>query len=248
MKNDMTKATNTWLIWSSFYALVLLILMGYLNYVMPYSAEATTNPELWNIIVWSLLYLPVVILPVVAKRNVSDFGFTLSPQLALVCILVSMLCASFSNLATTSWVGASIEAFARTGEEIFFRGFLFDIFLQLFSGKRRSWLWAALASSTLFASIHTQTFQPSVLSQYGYPAIPAIFVILQRLVNVFGLALVFALLRIVTQSILPGAIVHSMGYGGILAIPFVVAIYFFAVLWAYKRGEQILFRIPAQAS
>jgi hypothetical protein len=38
-----------------------------------------------------------------------------------------------------------------------------------------------------------------------------------------------------------------MGYGGILAMPFVLVIYFFAVLWAHKRGEQILVRIPAQA-
>jgi membrane protease YdiL (CAAX protease family) len=182
----------------------------------------------------------------VAKRNIADFGFTLSPQLALAFVLVSMLCAFFGKGSGTSWLGACVEAIARTGEEIFFRGFLFDIFYQLLSNKRWPWLWAAIASSILFASIHTQIFQQSFLNENGYPATPAFFIILQRLINVFGLALVFALLRFVTRSILPGAIAHSIVNGGILVVPFVLVIYFLAILWAYTRSEKILFGTLAQ--
>lgn len=246
MKSETAKADNTWLLCSSLFALAFLVLIGYLNYVSPYSAEATTSPPFWTVVTWGVLYFPVVILPLAAKRNISDFGFTLSPQLAFGVVIVFMLCSMF-NSVQTSWVGASVEAFARTGEEIFFRGFLFDIFIQLFTSKRRPWLWAAILSSILFALIHTQTFQQSFLSQRGYPAMPAISIILQRLVNVFGLGLIFALTRVITRSILPGAIFHSMVYGGILAVPFVLGIYFAELLWAYKRGERISFGIPAQA-
>lgn len=248
MKNETVKTTQKWLVWSSIYALIFLALVGYLNFVTPYSAEPTVNPSFWQIVVWGLLYVPVLALSLVAKRNVVDFGFTLSPQLALAFVLVSMLCAFFSKGSGTSWLGACIEAIARTGEEIFFRGFLFDIFYQLLSNRRWPWLWAAIASSVIFASIHTQTFQQSFLNENGYPATPAIFIIFQRLINVFGLALVFASLRVVTRSILPGAIAHSIANGGIFVVPFVLVIYFLAILWAHARRERIVFGIPAQTA
>jgi membrane protease YdiL (CAAX protease family) len=237
-----------WRLWSGIFVAAFLAFMGYLNYAIPYSSSPVTNPEIWQLTVWGLLYLPIIVLPMVAQKRVSDFGFTLSPLLALAFIIVAGLCAMFNMASRLSWVSAVTEAFARTGEEVFFRGFLFDIFIQLFSNKRRAWLWAAIASSILFALVHTQTFQPSFLSQYGSPSTPAVTIIIERLLNVFGLAFVFMLLRVWTRSILPGAIAHSIANGGLLTVPFVLIIYFSILLRAYKRGEQITFGFQAGES
>ena len=175
MKNKIMLGSNKWLVLSSAYALIVLFVGGYFNYVTPYSSEPETNPELWVIIFWGAFYLPIIVLPLVAKKNVSDFGFTLNPWIAIGFIFIVMLCAPYSNVHRSSLGGAGIEGFARTGEEIFFRGFLFDIFCQLFSNKRRPWLWAVFASSILFAAVHTQTFQESFLIMKGYPTRSAFF-------------------------------------------------------------------------
>ena len=57
----------------------------------------------------------------------------------------------------------------------------------------------------------------------------------------FGTAIVFALIRVATKSILLPAIVHSvLGTSSIYALPLVLVIYFAAIFWAHKRGEKIL--------
>jgi len=149
-----------WPVWSSLYATVVLAFAGFLNYTEPYSSDPVTTPILWQLILWGALYLPIVILPIVAGLKVTDFGFTLNPLLALAVSLIVTICAFWSPTAIVTWRSALIEAFARTGEEIFFRGFLFVLFSEIFRNKRRPWLWAAIVSSMLFALAHTQTFQP----------------------------------------------------------------------------------------
>lgn len=239
---------GNWLLWGGLYATILLALICYLNYTEPYSSGPVTTPILWQLILWGLLYIPVIVLPIVAHWKVTNFGFTLSLNLGLAIILVTTLCAGITNMIEISWRSSILEAFARTGEEVFFRGFLFDLFIRLFSSKRRPWLWAAFASSLLFALAHTQTFQQSYLSQYGSPFASAIYQVVERLLNVFGIGLVLALLRVWTRSILPGAIAHSIIKSNILALPFVLVIYGFAIFWAYRRGEQVTFRLGVQAS
>lgn len=231
-----------WLVWSSLYAAVLLVLAGLLNYTQPYSPDPVALPGLWQWMLWGSLYLPVVILPVVAGWKVTDFGFTLNPFLALALLLVVMICSSVNRAAVVSWRAALIEAFARTGEEVFFRGFLLLLFSWFFRNRRRPWLWAAIASSVLFALAHTQTFQPGYLAQYGSPFMPAGYQIFQRLLNLFGLAFLFALMRVWTRSILPGAIAHSLSAGGIATLPFVLLIYGLAAIWAHRRLEPVILR------
>jgi hypothetical protein len=80
-----------WLPWAGLYAAVLLVLAGYLNYTQPYSSEPTTILIPWQLAMWALLYLPVIILPAAAGWQVSDFGFTLHPYLALTVPLISLL-------------------------------------------------------------------------------------------------------------------------------------------------------------
>jgi hypothetical protein len=87
---------------------------------------------------------------------------------------------------------------------------------------------------------HTQTYQPEYLAQYGSPSTPVGYKIFERLLNVFGLALFFALIRVWTHSILPGAIAHSLSIGGIATLPFVLTIYGATILWAHRRAEPII--------
>ena len=240
--NDMR-----WLLWGGLYAAVLIAIAGYFNYTEPYSPGPAATLILSHLILWAALYLPLLVLPLAAGWKVTDFGFSLSPTLALVFVIVTMLCAEITFNARVSWGSAAIEAFARTGEEVFFRGFLFALFARLFNTRRRPWLWAAVASSLLFTLVHTQTFQPSFLSQYGSPLVPVVYTILERLFNVFGLAFVFALLRAWTRSILPAAVAHSLSSGGIQALPFVLVIYFLVILLAYRRREPVAYGLGAPA-
>jgi membrane protease YdiL (CAAX protease family) len=231
-----------WLVWSSLYVVVILALICYLNYTEPYSNDPVTSFDFRALIFWGLLYLPVIILPIVAGRKVIEFGFTLNPFLALASLLIVAMCAYSFPTDMITWQSALIEAFARTGEEIFFRGFLFVLFTELFRNKHRPWLWAAIASSILFALAHTQTFQSGFLAQYGSPSLPIAFQFFQRFLNLFGLALVFALIRVWTHSILPGAIAHSLSKASIATLPFVLLIYGIVTLWAHWRAESVILR------
>ena len=214
---DNWKQTHNknWLAWAGIYAAILIALMGFLNYTQPYSAGPVMIPIMWLLILWASLYLPVIVLPLVARWKVADFGFSLSPTLAIAALIVTVFCAVITNAATTTWGSATLEAFARTGEEVFFRGFLITVFLRLFEGKRRPWLWAAILSSVLFTLVHTQTFQQSFLSQHGSPSTPAVYTIVERFLNLLLVAFVLALIRVWTRSILPGAIAHSIVNGSI---------------------------------
>ena len=231
-----------WLVWSSIYAVLILALVGFMNYTEPYSSDPVITSTFWQLIFWGLLYLPVVILPIVAGRKVTEFGFTLNPFLMLIILLVVAMCGYITPTGMVIWRSALIEAFARTGEEIFFRGFLFVLISQLFRNKRRPWLWAAIGSSLLFALAHTQTFQPGYLAHYGSPLLSVSCQFFERLLNLFGLAFVFALIRVWTHSILPGAVAHSLSKAGMATLPFVLLIYGAATLWAHWRAEPVILR------
>jgi membrane protease YdiL (CAAX protease family) len=248
--DDKSKQANNknWLLWAGLYAVSVLALGSYLNYTEPYSPGPVTTPILWQLILWVSLYLPVIVLPLAAHWKVTDFGFSLNPNLAIAALLITLLCAVMTNAIAATWGSGILEAFARTGEEVFFRGFLIAFFIRLFDNKRRSWLWAAIVSSILFALVHTQTFQQSYLGTLGSPYTPAIFTIIQRLLNVFIIGFVLALLRVWTRSILPSAIAHGIINCNILALPFVLVIYGLITFWAYRRGEQVAFRFGAQES
>jgi len=241
--DDELKHANkgNWLLWGGLYATVSLAIVCYVNYSVPYSPGPVTTPILWQLILWASLYLPVIGLPIAAHWRITDFGFSLSPYLVIAAIIITLFCGVITNGAPATWGSGLWEAFARTGEEVFYRGFLITFFIRLFDKKRRPWLWAVIISSLLFALAHTQTFQQSYLSQYGSSFAPAAYQIIERFLNVFGLGLVFALLRVWTKSILPGAIAHSIVKDNILALPFVLVIYGLITFWAYKRGEHVTF-------
>jgi len=144
---------------------------------------------------------------------------------------------------TITWTNAILEAFARTGEEVFFRGFLLALFTQLFAQRRHPRRWAVLLSALLFALIHTQTFRPEFGEWYSSAYMPLAYRVFERLLNLFLSALVLALLCAWTRSVLPVAILHSALNSSILTLPFVLLIYGLITFWAHKRGEQVVLQL-----
>ena len=219
------------------YAVFILALGAYFNYSMPYDSNPATYPQITQFVLWSLLYVPIGLMVAIAKWNVTDFGFHIKSVLGLITILFILLCGAISWRVQIHWQYAFFEAFARTGEEIFFRGFLFGLSLKIFSQKTKPWIWAVFFSALLFSLVHTQTFQTSFLDNYG--AGSTTYKIIERLLNVFLIGLFFAVLRYWTNSILPGAIMHGMLQGGIVTLPFCLGIYGIITLWAFVRKENI---------
>jgi membrane protease YdiL (CAAX protease family) len=236
-KHDVSQ--DRWELIGIGYVLLILVIAGYVNYTEPYEPKAAVTPALDAILLWASLYIPLLVFPIAAKWEVRDFGFSINPAVILISLLLSGICAYSTQMITTTWYGALSEAFARTGEELFFRGFLFLLLLKIFGKKRRPWLWATLCSALGFTLIHTQTFQADVIAQLG-PG-PVAFVVAQRLFNIFLPGVALALLRHWTKSILPGSIIHSMAYGGIGTLPFVLIIYAIITYWAYGRKENVVF-------
>jgi membrane protease YdiL (CAAX protease family) len=227
---------NTWVILGIGYAGLVTAIAAYINYVDPYDPTPTLYPTTWQITLWVLCYIPLAF-PLFTGWKIKNFGFSVNPVLVLSSILLSMVCGSFTIGVTNTWYGGLFEAFARTGEEFLYRGFLFLLLLKVLDKKPRSWIWAVIGSSLAFTTMHTQTFQASVTAQLGTG--PVVFLVAQRLLNIFLLALVLAMLRYWTKSILPGAIMHSLLQTGIVALPFVFVIYAIITYWAYRRKENI---------
>jgi len=219
------------------YAVSVVGVGAYLNYVLPYDTDPVISPSITMLFVWLLLYAPLVLFTRTADWKIEDFGFSVNSRAGFASILVLALCAVPAFIGMVPWRGAFIEAFARTGEEVFFRGFLFLLVLKVFSGKARPGMWAVLISASVFALVHTQVFQTSF---FEHSSMSRSFLIVQRLLNVFLFGVIFALVRHWTQSILPGVIVHSLIKGGLIALLFCLLIYAGLVFWAHKRGENVL--------
>lgn len=224
------------------YAIAVLILGGTLNYVLPYSSGPETAPTAVIWLTWAALYISLALMIAAAGWQVSDFGIHVSRRMAFAGIAVIAAFGLLLRVYPISWQSAAIEAFARTGEEVFFRGLLYALLLRLFRTRKLPWLWAVVVSTILFTAVHTQTFQSSYLDSLG--AMPTGYKIFDRLLNVFMIGLLIALLRYWSDSILPGALIHAGLQGGLLTIPFTLLIYGVLLAWAWLRKERNLFFEP----
>ena len=219
------------------YTLLLMLVGGYLNYTQPYDANPVISPSIYQVLLWVMCYVPLFIFPMLAKWEINELGFSITPISLVVSAFFAVLCGALLIKLTTSWIGAVAEAFGRTGEEVFFRGFLFLLLLRIFTKRRWPWLWTAIGSALLFTLVHTQTFQPDYYITYSTGSVA--FTILQRLLNLFLVGIALALLRYWTKSILPGSIVHSVLQGGPLTLPFAVLIYGAIIGWASIKKEKV---------
>lgn len=243
----MAKSTdNFWLRAALLYGSGVLLLGGYFNFIHYYSGEPVTAPGFWPIFLWITLYVPVLVLPLVAARDtarpwqVTEFGFTLNARMALAAAVGALLMGLMTWGRALPWTSAWWEAFARTGEEVFFRGFLLALFTRLFAQRRKPVRDALLLSAFLFALVHTQTFRPEFREWYSSPEMPLAYRIIERMLNLFLTGLVWGGLCLWTRSILPSAIIHSaLNARSLPSLPFVLLLYGGLTFWAYRRGEPI---------
>jgi len=101
------------------------------------------------------------------------------------------------------------EGYARTAEELLFRGFALVLFKRMFSNSRVNWLWAILFSSALFALVHTHR-PDQMLTLFLEAAIP------------------LAAFTLLTRSISFAFVIHGIAGGG--PVGGLVAMLFFLII------------------
>jgi membrane protease YdiL (CAAX protease family) len=207
-------------LYASAYILVILIIGALGNY---YGFK-----RLWlDFVFWTALYLPALIFPRIAGWNLTQMGFALNLRLLLVSGLLLMVIAiplrdSLLNFRLEQLPAILIQTYARTGEEFFFRGFIFLFALQIFRSQKWPALWAVALSTMCFTWVHTQALLPG--SQTDINAV-VLF------------ALVVGLLRAWTASLLPGIIAHLMLNGAPPGILLGGLAYLIIAWLARNRGE-----------
>jgi membrane protease YdiL (CAAX protease family) len=185
---------------------ILHLVIGYIVFVLLcgaalnfFAANTANIPGLMaaGILLWCGLYVPLVVLPSFANWQIAEFGLLLNYRLA-VTLLILLLVLFLRRLPIASAFNtiSLIEGLARTGEEIFFRGFLIALLLRIYREKRHPWIWAAVFSSLAFALVHTHRYL------LDGPSFSAVW-------NIFFAGLLLAFIRLWTGSVLPGALLHS---------------------------------------
>ena len=204
------------------YTISFLIFGAILNY-HTWSSEPMKVFNIIDIGFWALLYLPMFIFSRYADWEINDFGFDLNYKVVVITVLlIIVFIINGAYITFNNWKISLIQMYARTGEELFFRGFIYMLGIKLFNNKKRPWLWAVMISSLSFAFVHTQTFLP----EYN-----------TNMIDIFLLAVVLSLFRKWTKSILPGIIIHVFLQSNVFGMLSGVAVYYVVSLLAYRKKE-----------
>ena len=207
-------------LYASLYILVILLIGALGNY---YGFK-----HLWlDLLFWTALYLPLLIFPRLAGWNLTQMGFSLNLRLLLVSGLLLMvvwipLRDSLLNFRLEQLPTILIQTYARMGEELFFRGFIFLFALKIFRSQKWPALWAVALSTLCFTWVHTQTLLPGAQTDIN---------------AVVLFALVMGLLRAWTASTLPGIIAHLMLNGTPPGVLLGGVAYLVTALITKNRGE-----------
>lgn len=211
-------------LYGSIYVLLSTIAFGVINY-FTWSPGVVTEVSALLWLSWVSLYLPMLVFNKFADWRVSEFGFVFDKRTGMVAAISLLLGVWVYAKEPAMWTFdrgyySLIEAFARVGEELYFRGFVYLLVLKLFKAEKKPHLWAIALSSLVFAAMHTQNFLP----ENG----TSIF-------STFLTALFLAYMRHKTDSLLPGITIHCFLKGNLLGILFGWAIYVLFVIWAYAE-------------
>lgn len=222
---ERLKKNRVWVI----YSLALLITGAILNYFTWSDDEEITGSFMLLLsLAVILLYLPFLVLTYRAGWKFREFGFVINPG----TILISLLFVAFSLFTAiastgTNFLKSLVEAIARTGEELFFRGFIFALVVRVLANQKMVYakIWAVILSSLAFAVVHTQTFLPANND---------------TLFSIFLISLFLGSIRSLTGSILPGLILHLLfNTNSIVSVLLGCAIYGVFIFWAYRKGEDV---------
>jgi membrane protease YdiL (CAAX protease family) len=216
------------------YTLIFTLIAAVTNYFTWHVQFSTVTISILATILfftmWFALYMPMPIFIKKAKWEFKDFGFVLNKRTIIISVAIALLILFKLGLTfQLSYIpDALIEGFARVGEEVFYRGFLYTLVLKLFKGKERPNFWAVVISSFVFAIMHTQTFLPTnPLTMQG----------------IFINTLLLGFFRYFTGSILPGVIFHCASNAGVLAMLSGTLIYCLFIIFDYLRTRKKIQRI-----
>lgn len=149
-------------------------------------------------------------------------------KVQLIALLLTALSLFVTAMGTgTDFLTSLTEAIARTGEELFFRGFVYALVIRIFANQKKIYthLWAIMLSSLAFAVVHTQTFLPANND---------------TMLSILLFSLFLGSVRSLTGSILPGIILHLLfNTGTIVAVILGCVIYGLFIFWAYQKGEDV---------
>lgn len=210
-----------------FYTLSFLLIAGIGNYYT-WSKGPVESLNLLFILGWVFLYIPFFTYHKFDNWKIKEFGFIVNYKV-LGCIVLFLAILFLNNEIpiASNWKSTIMEVVARTGEELFFRGFLYVLFLKIFNKQKRSWIWAIILSSICFTMVHTQTFLPEYQNS---------------MIDVFKIGVFLALLRKWSKSILPGMLIHIFIKSfNILGLILGTALYIVFILIAYFRKKEKVF-------
>lgn len=156
------------------------------------------------------LYAPALLYLKYEKWNHEDFGVVLNLRMIIITLILAIpMVVSYSKEISKSLDILSI--IIRFGEELFYRGFLFQYFFMIFRNKRYPVIRTILLSSLCFALVHTQTFLPTNNL---------------TMIDIFISAVGFATIRYYTKSILTPVVLHCISDGGVFGGILGAVIYF----------------------
>lgn len=212
--------------YGTIYVFLFVILAAILNYFM--NPDYNGSRVIIFILIWTLLYIPMLFYIIKFKWKISDFGFIINIKILMLIALAAVIDIIYIKLYVHISSGkiyiALLETYARTGEEILFRGFSYSLLLKIFSEKKRPYMWAIIISSLLFALLHTQTFLPGHGSD---------------MLGKFAIAVLLAALRYWTGSIAFGVIFHCGVNGGSISLLSGIIVYLIISLFPYKRSRTL---------
>lgn len=206
------------------YSIVLVLIAAITNY---FTWDIQNESEILNslivvfgVVLWIALYIPMPVFMIKAKWKISDFGFVLNKSTLIVSLILSLfLTIRLAGTFKLEYFTISIvETFARVGEELFFRGFIFTLAVKMLGKKENAKLWAVLISSLMFTVVHTQTFLPT--NQL-------------TMIDIFLSSLMICVFVYFTGSILPGIILHLAGNAGTLGMLLGIVLYGLFIIIAY---------------
>jgi membrane protease YdiL (CAAX protease family) len=170
----------------------------------------------WEWVLWSAAYLLALLFSLFAAWRPAELGLDFTPWLAVVSAALLLLLSVYLGTdlpPVYDWRPWVTEAFARTSEEILFRGVLFGLVLRGLGIWRWRGLAALLLTSLLFALVHAPFYGSA-----GQTNLPLAFL----------LGIVLGLLRLSTGSVLPGIMLHGILNAGIPGMVLGTGLYFAA--------------------
>lgn len=202
-KKSINKSIKVGIVYSIFVLVLSTCVTLFMNY---YGEDYQELGNVINFIFILLFFIPLLIFKDNSDYMLEKLGFKVSWESVIItfCIVLLLSIATGFNSTTELTIGSKIiEGIARTGEEFFFRGFIYLIILRLFKNEKHKNVSAMILSSLIFTIAHTEIF----LGTYHFGFFNMFF-------NTF---ITFAVIRHFSKSLLPVVAIHTFMNGGIVS-------------------------------